>query len=166
MLIGILGQVVDWLASSDPETFFAETWPTLLAMSVFMLLVIPLANAGRSLVVHQTLMGNLPMSVRWQAHRYLLNQSYGFFQNEFSGRIATKVMQTSLAVRDTVMKLLDVILFVIIYVVTTLFLVANADPRLVLPLLIWLLFYISVQRYFVPRMKNIATLQADARSLM
>ena len=166
MLIGILGQVVDWLATSDPETFFAETWTTLLAMSVFMLVVIPLANAGRSLVVHQTLMGNLPMSVRWQAHRYLLNQSYGFFQNEFSGRIATKVMQTSLAVRDTVMKLLDVILFVIIYVVTTLFLVANADPRLVAPLLIWLLFYISVQRYFVPRMKNIATLQADARSMM
>ncbi|UVW34869.1 ABC transporter ATP-binding protein/permease [SAR92 clade bacterium H455] len=166
MLIGILGQVVDWLATSDPETFFAETWQTLLAMSVFMLVVIPLANAGRSLVVHQTLMGNLPMSVRWQAHRYLLNQSYGFFQNEFSGRIATKVMQTSLAVRDTVMKLLDVILFVIIYVVTTLFLVANADPRLVVPLLIWLLIYIAVQRHFVPRMKNIATLQADARSMM
>ena len=166
MLIGILGQVVDWLATSNPETFFADTWQTLLAMSVFMLLVIPLANAGRSLVVHQTLMGNLPMSVRWQAHRYLLNQSYGFFQNEFSGRIATKVMQTSLAVRDTVMKLLDVILFVIIYVVTTLFLVANADPRLVVPLLIWLLLYIAVQRHFVPRMKNIATLQADARSMM
>jgi len=166
MLIGILGQVVDWLATSDPETFVAETWQTLLVMSVFMLLVIPLANAGRSLVVHQTLMGNLPMSVRWQAHRYLLNHSYGFFQNEFSGRIATKVMQTSLAVRDTVMKLLDVILFVIIYVVTTLFLVANADPRLVVPLLIWLLLYIAVQRHFVPRMKNIATLQADARSMM
>ena len=157
---------MDWLATSDPETFVAETWRTLLAMSVFMLVVIPLANAGRSLVVHQTLMGNLPMSVRWQAHRYLLNQSYGFFQNEFSGRIATKVMQTSLAVRDTVMKLLDVILFVIIYVVTTLFLVANADPRLVVPLLIWLLLYIAVQRHFVPRMKNIATLQADARSMM
>jgi ATP-binding cassette subfamily B protein/ATP-binding cassette subfamily B multidrug efflux pump len=166
MLIGILGQVVDWLATSDPETFIAETWQTLLVMAVFMRLVIPLANAGRSLVVHQTLMGNLPMSVRWQAHRYLLNQSYGFFQNEFSGRIATKVMQTSLAVRDTVMKLLDVILFVIIYVVTTLFLVANADPRLVVPLLIWLLLYIAVQRHFVPRMKNIATLQADARSMM
>jgi ATP-binding cassette subfamily B multidrug efflux pump len=117
-------------------------------------------------VVHQTLMGNLPMLVRWQAHRYLLNQSYGFFQNEFSGRIATKVMQTSLAVRDTVMKLLDVILFVVIYLVTTLLLVATADPRLVLPLLVWLLFYVAVQRHFVPRMKNIAMLQADARSLM
>ena len=166
MLFGILGQVVDWLTSSQPDTFFADNWPTLLAMSVFMLVVIPLANAARSLVVHQTLMGNLPMSVRWQTHRYLLNQSYGFFENEFSGRIATKVMQTSLAVRDTVMKLLDVILFVIIYLVTALILVATADPRLCLPLLIWLLAYIAVQRYFVPRMKNIAMVQADARSLM
>jgi len=166
MLFGILGQVVDWLATSEPETFLDDNWPTLLAMTVFMLVVIPLANTARSLVVHQTLMGNLPMLVRWQAHRYLLNQSYGFFQNEFSGRIATKVMQTSLAVRDTVMKLLDVILFVVIYLVTTLLLVATADPRLVLPLLVWLLFYVAVQRHFVPRMKNIAMLQADARSLM
>jgi ATP-binding cassette subfamily B multidrug efflux pump len=166
MLFGILGQVVDWLATSEPETFLDDNWPTLLAMTVFMLVVIPLANAARSLVVHQTLMGNLPMLVRWQAHRYLLNQSYGFFQNEFSGRIATKVMQTSLAVRDTVMKLLDVILFVVIYLVTTLLLVATADPRLVLPLLVWLLLYVAVQRHFVPRMKNIAMLQADARSLM
>ena len=79
-----------------------------MGMGIFMLVLIPVANALRSLIVHQTLMGNFPMTVRWQAHRSLLNQSYGFFQNEFSGRIATKVMQTALAVRDTVMKLLDV----------------------------------------------------------
>ena len=166
MLFGILGQVVDWLASSNPETFLADTWPTLLGMTIFMLVVIPISTALHSLMVHQTLMGNFPMSVRWQTHRYLLNQGYGFFQNEFSGRIATKVMQTSLAVRDTVMKLLNVLLFVLIYLVTTLLLVATADPRLVIPLLVWLLFYVAVQRYFVPRMKNIATVQADARSLM
>jgi len=166
MLFGILGQVVDWLASSNPETFLADTWPTLLGMTIFMLVVIPISITLHSLMVHQTLMGNFPMSVRWQTHRYLLNQGYGFFQNEFSGRIATKVMQTSLAVRDTVMKLLNVLLFVLIYLVTTLLLVATADPRLVIPLLVWLLFYIAVQRYFVPRMKNIATVQADARSLM
>jgi ATP-binding cassette subfamily B protein/ATP-binding cassette subfamily B multidrug efflux pump len=124
------------------------------------------ANGLRSLIVHQTLMGNFPMTVRWQAHRYLLNQSYGFFQNEFSGRIATKVMQTALAVRDTVMKLLDVLLFVVIYIVTALILVASADIRLCLPLIIWLLLYIMVQRHFVPKMKKIAMVQADARSLM
>jgi ATP-binding cassette subfamily B protein/ATP-binding cassette subfamily B multidrug efflux pump len=116
--------------------------------------------------MHQTLMGNFPMVVRWNAHRYLLDQSYGFFQNEFSGRIATKVMQTALAVRDTVMKLLNVLLFVVIYMITALILVASADIRLCVPIAIWLFCYILVQRYFVPRMKNIAMLQADARSLM
>lgn len=166
LLFGILGQVVDWLSESNPETFIEQSGSTLIGMGIFMLILIPLSNAMRSLIVHQTLMGNFPMSVRWMAHRYLLNQSYGFFQNEFSGRIATKVMQTALAVRDTVMKLLDVMLFVAIYMVTALILVASADPRLCIPLIIWLFFYIVVQRYFVPKMKKIAMVQADARSLM
>ena len=166
LLFGVLGKVVDWLATSDPEVFMQESWPILLGMSVFILLVIPLLNSLHSLVVHQTLMGNFPMLVRWQAHRYLLNQSYAFFQNEFSGRIATKVMQTSLAVREAVMKLLDVMLFVTIYMVTMLVLVASADPRLCLPLVAWLVVYVAILRYFVPRMKNIAMLQADARSTM
>ena len=166
LLFGILGQVVDWLSESNPETFIEQSGSTLIGMGIFMLILIPLSNAMRSLIVHQTLMGNFPMSVRWMAHRYLLNQSYGFFQNEFSGRIATKVMQTALAVRDTVMKLLDVMLFVAIYMVTALILVASADPHLCIPLIIWLFFYIIVQRYFVPKMKKIAMVQADARSLM
>ena len=166
LLFGILGQLVDWLASSAPETFIEDTWEPLAAMSIFILVLIPATTGLRSLVVHQTLMGNFPMSVRWMAHRYLLSQSYGFFQNEFSGRIATKVMQTALAVRDTVMKLLDVLLFVVIYLVTALILVANADLRLCVPLVVWLCLYIAVQYYFVPKMKTIAMHQADARSLM
>ena len=166
LLFGILGQVVDWLSSSNPDTFFEDSGYYLIGMAIFMLVLIPLANALRSLIVHQTLMGNFPMTVRWLAHRYLLNQSYGFFQNEFSGRIATKVMQTALAVRDTVMKLLDVILFVVIYLMTALIFVASADLRLCGPLIIWLFFYILIQRYFVPKMKKIAMVQADARSLM
>jgi ATP-binding cassette subfamily B protein/ATP-binding cassette subfamily B multidrug efflux pump len=166
LLFGILGKVVDWLATSDPSTFMHDSWPTIVAMSVFILLVIPLLTALHSLVVHQTLMGNFPMLVRWLAHRYLLNQSYGFFQNEFSGRIATKVMQTALAVRESVMKLLDVLLFVVIYVVTILILIASADLRLCLPLLCWLVLYIGLQRYFVPKLKQISQLQADSRSMM
>ncbi|MGB2173270.1 MAG: ABC transporter transmembrane domain-containing protein, partial [Porticoccaceae bacterium] len=165
-LFGVLGKVVDWLVASDPETFIEDSWLSILAMSVLILIVIPLLASLHSLVVHQTLMGNFPMSVRWMAHRYLLNQSYGFFQNEFSGRIATKVMQTALAVRESVMKLLDVILFVTVYVITTLFLVASADLRLCLPLLVWLVLYISLQVFFVPKLKNISQIQANSRSTM
>lgn len=166
LLFGILGKVVDWLATSDPSTFLADSWATIVAMSIFILVLIPLLSTLHSLVVHQTLMGNFPMLVRWMAHRYLLNQSYGFFQNEFSGRIATKVMQTALAVRESVMKLLDVLLFVIIYVVTIFILIANADMRLCLPLLGWLVLYIGLQRYFVPKLKHISQIQADSRSMM
>ena len=166
LLYGILGQLFDWRSNQDKETFLGDSLNELILIGLFMLLVIPIANSLRSLVVHQTLMGNFPMTVRWLAHRYLLNQSYSFFQTEFSGRIATKVMQTALAVRDTVMKLLDVILFVIIYLSTAIFLVAAADLRLCIPLLVWLIFYIQIQRHFVPKMKKVSRVQADARSLM
>ena len=166
LLYGILGKLVDWLSEQDRTTFLSESLNDLIVMGIFMLLIIPISNALRSLIVHQTLMGNFPMTVRWLAHRYLLNQSYSFFQTEFSGRIATKVMQTALAVRDTVMKLLDVILFVIIYLATAFILVASADLRLCIPLVFWLVFYIQIQRHFVPKMKKVSRVQADARSLM
>lgn len=166
LLYGILGQVVDWLAAKEPALFIEQEWPLLLGMTLFVLVFIPVVVTLQSLLVHQTLLGNFPMVVRWQSHRYLLNQSYAFFQNEFSGRIATKVMQTALAVRESVMKLLDVMLFVTIYMITAIILVASADLRLSIPVLIWLAAYILVLNYFLPRLKAISTLQADARSMM
>ncbi|MAV08063.1 MAG: multidrug ABC transporter ATP-binding protein [Gammaproteobacteria bacterium] len=165
-LFGVLGKVVDLLVASDSESFIEDSWTSIVVISVFILIVIPILASLHSLVVHQTLMGNFPMAVRWIAHRYLLNQSYGFFQNEFSGRIATKVMQTALAVRESVMKLLDVILFVTVYVITMLVLIASADLRLCLPLLIWLILYIGLQLIFVPKLKNISQIQANSRSTM
>jgi ATP-binding cassette subfamily B protein/ATP-binding cassette subfamily B multidrug efflux pump len=165
-LFGVLGKVVDLLVASDPESFIEDSWTSIVVISVFILIVIPILASLHSLVVHQTLMGNFPMAVRWIAHRYLLNQSYGFFQNEFSGRIATKVMQTALAVRESVMKLLDVILFVTVYLITMLVLVASADLRLCLPLLLWLVLYIGLQLIFVPKLKNISQIQANSRSTM
>jgi ATP-binding cassette subfamily B protein/ATP-binding cassette subfamily B multidrug efflux pump len=165
-LFGVLGKVVDLLVASDPESFVENSWVSIVVISAFILIVIPILASLHSLVVHQTLMGNFPMAVRWIAHRYLLNQSYGFFQNEFSGRVATKVMQTALAVRESVMKLLDVILFVTVYVITMLVLVASADLRLCLPLLFWLALYIGLQLFFVPKLKNISQIQANARSTM
>jgi ATP-binding cassette subfamily B protein/ATP-binding cassette subfamily B multidrug efflux pump len=166
MLYAVLGQLVDWLASQSPANFFAEQWQLLLAISLYVLIFIPITVLLQSLIIHQTLMGNFPMAVRWMAHRYLLSQSYSFFQNEFSGRIATKVMQTAIAVRESVMKVLDVMLFVAVYMVTTVLLVASADWRLSLPLIVWLVLYVLLLRYFVPKLRDISTLQADARSLM
>lgn len=165
LLYGILGQMVDWLTERDPQNFLQDEWRALLGMSLFILIFIPIIVLLHSLVIHQTLIGNFPMIIRWMSHRYLLNQSYAFFQNEFSGRIATKVMQTALAVRETVMKLLNVMLFVTVYLITTLILVANADLRLCIPLLIWLVAYISILYHFVPQLRKVSILQADARSV-
>ena len=166
LLYSVVGQLVDWLAEKKIDNFIESEWPALLSMSILILIVIPLLVLLHALVINQTLMGNFPMRVRWLSHRYLLSQSYAFFQHEFSGRIATKVMQTSLAVRETVLKLLDVMLFVVVYLATTLLLVINADPYLCIPLLIWLVLYIGILSYFVPRLKRVSTLQADARALM
>lgn len=166
LLYSVVGQLVDWLAEKKIDNFIESEWPALLSMSILILIVIPLLVLLHALVINQTLMGNFPMRVRWLSHRYLLSQSYAFFQHEFSGRIATKVMQTSLAVRETVLKLLDVMLFVAVYLATTLLLVINADPYLCIPLLIWLVLYIGILSYFVPRLKRVSTLQADARALM
>ena len=166
LLYAILGQMVDWLVEHDPQNFLQKEWRSLAFMSLFVLVFIPILVLLHSLTVNQTLMGNFPMKIRWSAHRYLLNQSYAFFHHEFSGRIATKVMQTALAVRETVMKLLDVMLFITVYLITTLLLVAGADLRLCIPLLAWLALYISILYFFVPKLRDISTIQADARSLM
>ncbi len=165
LLYAILGQMVDWLTERDPQNFLQDEWQALLGISLFILIFIPIVVLLHSMVIHQTLIGNFPMIIRWLSHRYLLNQSYAFFQNEFSGRIATKVMQTALAVRETVMKLLNVMLFVTVYLITTLILVANADLRLCIPLVIWLVAYISILYYFVPQLRKVSILQADARSI-
>lgn len=165
-LFGFMGQLVDWLVTKNPQTLFADEGMKLLGMTILVLVVIPVLTLLHALIVHQTLLGNYPMSIRWLAHRYLLKQSVSFYQNDFAGRIATKVMQTSLAVRETVMKLLDVLVYILVYFTSMLVMIASADLRLVLPMLVWLGLYIALQWYFVPKLKAVSTEQADARSTM
>ncbi|CAM3670319.1 MULTISPECIES: ABC transporter ATP-binding protein [Pseudoalteromonas] len=165
-LFSYMGQLVDWLSIYTPETLFVEQKSELIKMAVVLLIVLPTVVFFHSAILHQALLGNYPMSIRWLAHRYLLRQSVSFYQNEFAGRIATKVMQTSLAVRETVMKLLDVLMYIVVYFGAMVFLVAEADWRLMIPLLVWLALYILIQMYYVPKLKKVASSQADARSEM
>ncbi|MGL5907632.1 MAG: ABC transporter ATP-binding protein [Shewanella sp.] len=165
-LFGFMGQLVDWLVKKSPETLFQDEGTTLVVMALMVLIVMPLLVLFHALIMHQTLLGNYPMSIRWLAHRYLLKQSVSFYQDDFAGRIATKVMQTSLAVRETVMKLLDVLVYILVYFTSMLVMIASADVRLMLPMLLWLALYVGLQWYFVPRLKTVSTEQADARSTM
>ena len=165
-LFGAMGNLVDWLSTSNPETFWQENQSELMFYGALLLVVMPILVVVYSLLIHQTLLGNYPMSIRWLAHRYLLKQSLNFYQDDFAGRVATKVMQTSLAVRETVMKTMDVFVYVSVYFTSIVVLLAQADWRLMIPMVIWLCCYIGIQVYFVPKLKSVASEQADARSTM
>lgn len=165
-LFGYLGQLVDWFGERNPATFIEEEGSSLIWMGALVLLILPGLVILQSFLTHQTLLGNYPMRIRWQAHRYLIGQSLSFFQNEFAGRVATKVMQTALSVRESVMKLLDILVYVSVYFISILVLVFSTDWRLAVPLVVWLLVYLMVLKVLVPRLKHVSQKQADARSLM
>jgi ATP-binding cassette subfamily B multidrug efflux pump len=166
LLFSFMGQVIDWLSASDRSEFLTQERWRLGGMALLLLVVLPGLSLLRSLLIHQTILGNYPMVIRWRAHRYLLRQSLAFYQDDFAGRIATKVMQTALSVRETVVKLLDVLVYISVYFVTMIVLLAQLDWRLALPMTLWLILYAGTQVYFVPRLKHISQIQADARSVM
>ncbi|EED31575.1 ABC transporter, ATP-binding protein [gamma proteobacterium NOR5-3] len=165
-LFEVLGQGVDLLSGNTPATIAAAGGTALMWLSLGLLTALPVMVGLQSLLMHQTLMGNFPMIVRWMAHRYLLRQSLGFFQDEFSGRVATRVMQTALAVRSVVLITLDILVYVVVYFLSVLFLLGSIDPRLALPLFVWLVVYIFILRTVLPRMQRVSEVQADARSMM
>ncbi len=165
-MFGFLGHIVDWLSAQNRETFLqTEKWK-LAGMAFVVAIALPALVTVSSLTTYQTLFGNYPMRIRWQVHRYLLKQSMVFYQDEFAGRIATKLMQTALAVRETVVKFVEVMNYVFVYFLGVLVIVGSADWRLAAPLAVWVCGYILVLRYFIPRLGKVAEAQADARSLM
>ena len=165
-LFSFLGNIVDWLSQQDRNTFVQNEGWKLTGMFLVVMGLLPLLILVNSLFSFQTLMGNYPMRIRWLVHRYLLRQSMAFYQDEFAGRIATKLMQTALAVRECVIKLIDVLNYVVVYFLGTLLVVGLADWRLILPLLGWAIGYGLMMRYFIPRLGKVAEKQADARSIM
>ena len=165
-LFDIVGRIVDLLAAQSPGALAGGAGRGLLWLALAVLAAYPLLVGLQSLLLHQTLMGNFPMIVRWLTHRYLLRQSLAFFHDEFAGRIATRVMQTALAVRTTVIKLLDILVYVTVYFLSVLTLLASFDPRLMLPLIVWCGLYLLILYILLPRMRAISEVQAGARALM
>ncbi|MEQ9505029.1 MAG: ABC transporter ATP-binding protein [Hyphomonas sp.] len=165
-LFGFLGGIVDWLSAADRDGFIDREGGRLLLMAGFLLVAMPLVTLLNGLIIYQGLMGNVPMSARWRMHKQMLGQSMNFFGNEFAGRVATKVMQTSLSVREVVMKVLDVFVFILVYFFSAMALVGAADPRLTIPLILWAVVYGLILWWFVPRLGKISEEQADARSVM
>lgn len=166
VLFSFMGSLVDWLATQSPDTFLQDNQASLIGMAILLVIIVPALSLVHALISHQTLIGNFPMVIRWLGHRYLLKQSMSFFQNEFGGRLATKIMQTSLAVRESVMKLMDILVYVSVYIVSIVFLFMQTDWRLAIPLLVWLVIYISILCKLIPKLRDISAKQADARAVM
>ncbi|MFZ2986507.1 ABC transporter ATP-binding protein [Ideonella sp.] len=164
-LFAMLGSLVDWLAQVPPAELWAREGRSLLLAAAVLLGSI-VAVALQTMFKHQSLAGNFPMRLRWNFHRLMLGQSMGFYQDEFAGRVAAKVMQTALAVRDVWFTVCDILVFIIIYFVTLMLVLGNFDAWMLAPLAGWLSVYLLTLRYFVPRLGQVAKLQADARSLM
>ncbi len=165
LLFAMLGRVVDWLAAVEPARLWSDEGDKLLWLAAIVLASVVLV-AAQTMLKHQVLAGNFPMRLRWNFHRLMLGQSMSFYQDEFAGRVSAKVMQTALAVRDTCLTVTDILVFVVIYFVTMVAVVANFDLWMLLPFLGWLALYAASLRWFVPHLAKVSRAQADARSLM
>lgn len=165
LLFQFVGKITDWLAQYTPQTLFAEKGHALSAMA-FMLLFLIVWRFFNNAVRLQTLQGVFPMRLRWNFHRLMLNQSLGFYQDEFAGRVSAKVMQTALAVREVVMTLADMVVYVLVYFITTGIILASLDGWLLLPFVLWVCGFGLTMRLLIPKLAKTAQRQADARSLM
>jgi ATP-binding cassette subfamily B multidrug efflux pump len=165
LLFSVLGHVVDWLAKVEPSRLWTEQRGHLMLLAAILAGSVVLIGL-QSLLKQQTLAGNFAMRLRWNFHRNMLAQSLSFYQDEFAGRVAAKLMQTALAVRDTWMILADILVFVLIYFVTIALVVGNFHLWLLAPFMGWLAIYLVAIGYFVPRLGAVAMAQADARSMM
>ncbi len=165
LLFAMMGRVVDWLSRLSPELLWSQERSHLLILAAILIGSIVLV-ALQSILKHQVLAGHFPMRMRWNFHRLMLGQSMAFYQDEFAGRVAAKVMQTALAVRDMWFILADILVFVVIYVVTLLAVADHFNPWLMLPFFCWLTLYIAALSYFIPRLSKVSQAQADARSIM
>ena len=165
LFFAILGKIVDWLSRIPPALLWEQERTTLLLFAG-LLAVSPVLVGLQNLFKHQVLGGNFPMRLRWNFHRLMLNQSMNFYQDEFAGRVAAKVMQTALALRDVCFILGDILVYVAIYFFTLVLVVGNFSGWLSLPFLGWFILYAAALRFFVPRLSRVSQSQADARALM
>lgn len=163
-LLYYLGNLVDVLGSADPASFWAENGLELGLLAVFMLTLRPAVQTLQVALLNNTILPNFGAVVRWRSHRQVLRQSVGWFENDFAGRIANRVMQTPGAAGEAVFQIFDAITFAIAYLVGAAILLTNADARLLLPMLAWLVPYLVLLRWVILKIAPAAQAASDARS--
>ncbi len=166
-LLAFVGSLVDMMKNAEtPQTFMENHGPILLLMAFIALVARPVVSTAHDLIKNQIIAGPVTNRVRWLTHRYVLRQSLSFFQNDFAGRVANKVMQAAPALRDSVVQVIDAIWYAAVQWVGAAVIFAAADWRLLAPLLVWLAAYMGALFYFVPRIKERSTEAAEARSML
>ncbi|MGF1476881.1 MAG: ABC transporter ATP-binding protein [Geminicoccaceae bacterium] len=166
-LFAFLGSLVDRVRTAeDPSRFFIDNGPALVGMAIVAVLLRPIFVGLHATIANLTIIPSFTNSIRWQTHRYVLRQSMVYFQNDFAGRIATKVVQTGPALRHSVEQSVDALWFVLLYTVSAVVLFAQADVRLMLPVLVWAACFIALLAYFVPKIKDRAAIMSEARSML
>ncbi|HAL69217.1 MAG TPA: multidrug ABC transporter ATP-binding protein [Pseudomonas sp.] len=163
-MFSFLSRIIDLAQGTPSASIFSEHSGELIWMLVVVLLLRPLFFGLHDLLVHQAINPGMTSMIRWQNHSYVLKQSLNFFQSDFAGRIAQRIMQTGNSLRDSAVQAVDALWHVLIYAVTSLVLFAEADWRLMLPLVIWIVCFIAALAYFVPRVKARSVVSSDARS--
>ena len=165
LMFQFMGKVVDWLGTYTPQTLFVEKGHALIGMMA-MVAFFAVWTFFASNVRLQTLQGVFPMRLRWNFHRLMLGQSLGFYQDEFAGRVSAKVMQTALALRDVVMTVADMVVYVLVYFITSGVILSSFDAWLIVPFICWMIGFAMIMRFLIPKLGRTAARQADARSLM
>jgi ATP-binding cassette, subfamily B, multidrug efflux pump len=161
-----VGRVVTLLTTSTPQRLFAESGHWLLAMALILVVIRPAAMMAQNLLANQAIAANVANLIRWQNHWHVARQTWGFFQNDFAGRIANKVMQTGPALRESLVALLTGVWYILVYGSSALLMLAAADRRLALPMVLWFCGYVALLRVFVPRMRDRSHHVSEARSVL
>jgi len=165
-LFAYVGAIVDVLGETSPDRILVDYGPMLLWMAFVVVIARPIVSALHSLLVDQSIAPSFTNLIRWQNHRYVVRQSIGFFANDFAGRIASKILQTGPQLRESVVQVCDAFWFMTVYAVSSLFLFAEGDWRLTLPLALWCVAFVGVIAYFVPRIRDRSTVVSEARSVL
>ena len=162
----MIGHVVELVGRAAPETFWRDHGAVLLGMAGVMLVLRPAALALRVMLTNQSINVGLTNLVRWQNHWHVVRQSWGFFQNDFAGRIANRVMQTGPSLRESVVSTTNAVWYIVVYGSSAMLLLAHIDGRLAVPMLVWFILYVLMLGYFVPRMRDRSRATSEARSAL
>ena len=161
-----IGRLVGLMTTPDPRAAVLAQAPLLLAMAALVLIARPLAILADSMVRNNAVIPGVTTLIRWQSHWHVIRQSWNFFQNDFAGRIANRVMNTSNSLRESVVSSIRAVWYIVVYGITALLLVSSADWRLATPIVLWIVAFVFFLRYFVPRMRDLSRLSSEARSLV